>query len=406
MKILLTVSCISVFVFGASAQYQYPVTQTADSSDTYWGVTVKDPYRWLENLKDSAVLNWFQSQAVYTNTQLAGIPGQQMLINELKALEKITAVAMQPVAKAGGNYFYQKRLPGEGVNKLFCRKGEKGAEILLFDPTTFRAGKTVDYIPRVSDDGSRVLIMISEAGSDLGDIHILDVTTKKFYADVIPHSRGRFVGGSNTDVVYLEYKSSDPHNADNILNCLFKLHVMGTSVADDLVLAGADMYPQLNLKPVERPWVTVYKNSPYMILEKNSGGDIPLFFALKSELKKKTINWKPLAGMDDEIKEFFVNGNDLYLLTSKGNPQFKIIKTSLARPDLSNAEIIAEGKDDWKISTVAKTKDYLLINFSKNELVIQPKIYHFATGKTEEVKTSLQGNTMLSVLSVDENEVE
>lgn len=406
MRFFITLLHLCILCFPALAQYQYPVTKTVDSSDTYWGVTVKDPYRWLENLKDSSVLDWFMAQSGYTNTQLAKIPGQDMLINELKALDKITAVTLEHVAKAGGKYFYLKRLPGEATNKLYYRLSEKGNEVLLFDPQTFRKGKTVDYLARVSDDGSRMLMIISESGGDLGDIHIMDVATKKFYPDVIPHARGRFAGGSNTDIVYLEYASSDPHNPDNILNCPFKLHVMGTPVTDDIVLAGAAKYPELNFKPVERPWVSVYKNSPYIILETNSGGDIPLYYGLKSELKKEKINWKPLAGIEDEIKDFFVSGSDIYLLTTKGNPKFRIIKTSLAHPNLSKAATIAEGKGDWKISKVSKTKDYLLINFSKNELVTEPKIYRFATGKTELVKTSLKGNILLSALSTDDNDVE
>lgn len=392
--------------FNVSAQYRYPVTQRVDSTETYWGVTIQDPYRHLENLKDSSVLGWLDAQTGYTNGILAKIPGQEMLVRELRELDNIAATTMEPIAKAGGKYFYQKSLPGESFQKLYYRQGEEGEEVLLFDPQTFMAGKTVDYLARVSDDGSRMLLIISEAGGELGDIHVMDVETRKFMPDIIPHSRGRFAGGSNSDILYLEYASKDPHNTNNILNCPFKLHVIGTPISDDIVLASGEKYPELNFKPVERPWVSVFRNSPYIILETNSGGDIPIYYALKSELKNDKINWKPLAGFEDEISEYFVHGNDIYLLTSKGNPKFRILKTSLTNPDLSNAEIVAEGNGDWKISSVSSTKDYLLINFSKNELVTKPKIYSFATGTTEEVKTSLQGNTTLSVLSADDNEVE
>jgi hypothetical protein len=34
------------------AQWQYPATKTVEAKDTYWGVTYKDPYRWLEDMKD------------------------------------------------------------------------------------------------------------------------------------------------------------------------------------------------------------------------------------------------------------------------------------------------------------------------------------------------------------------
>jgi prolyl oligopeptidase len=39
----------------AHAGWQYPATRVVDASDTYFGTTYKDPYRWLENLKDKEV---------------------------------------------------------------------------------------------------------------------------------------------------------------------------------------------------------------------------------------------------------------------------------------------------------------------------------------------------------------
>ena len=87
------------------AQYNYPPTKTVDSSDTYWGRSIPDPYRWLENLKSPEVLNWFKTQAEYTNKQLEKISGQDRLIQELKDLDKIVSVNYSPISKAGGKYF-------------------------------------------------------------------------------------------------------------------------------------------------------------------------------------------------------------------------------------------------------------------------------------------------------------
>ena len=78
------------------------------------------------------------------------------------ALDHIVAAKYSPIAKAGGKYFYEKRLPGEPVFKFYYKQGENGKEIRLFDPQKFIAGKTMDYTPAVSDDGSRVAMNISE----------------------------------------------------------------------------------------------------------------------------------------------------------------------------------------------------------------------------------------------------
>ncbi|MCF3110266.1 prolyl oligopeptidase family serine peptidase [Niabella sp. CC-SYL272] len=403
-KIIFSIACF-LLNFSLSAQYHYPASKTVDSSDTYWDVTVKDPYRWIENIKDSTVLNWFKAQADYTNAQLARIPGQDLLKNEFKAIDKIRAAAISPVAKAGGKYFYRKRLPGEQVAKLYYREGEKGKEVLLFDPQQYVAGKTFDYEPGVSDNGSRIAMNLSEAGSELGDLRILDVATQQFLADVIPHASGGFAGGSNTDILYGQYKSYDTHDPENNLNLPNKLHVVGAPVATDILLASAAKYPELKFDAADYPNVSVFKNAPWMILGKYTvENNLTLFYAPLSELKKERINWKPLTTKADEVRQFFVKGNDLYLLTVKGNPRFKIIKTSFTAPDLDNATTIAEGDETWKISSVSQVKDYLLINFSKNELVLHPKVYAFASGNLQEAGVPLKGNILLGALSEDDNE--
>lgn len=73
----------AILIFGllgaitqTKARYNYPKTITVDSSDTYFGVRVDDPYRWLEHIKDSSVMQWFRAQANYTNSVLDKIPGQ------------------------------------------------------------------------------------------------------------------------------------------------------------------------------------------------------------------------------------------------------------------------------------------------------------------------------------------
>ena len=54
-----------------------------DSSDTWHNVTVKDPYRWLEDLKNPEVTNWFKAQANFTDSILNELPYTDKLFNEL-----------------------------------------------------------------------------------------------------------------------------------------------------------------------------------------------------------------------------------------------------------------------------------------------------------------------------------
>ena len=51
--------------------------------DTYFGKSVADPYRYLENLKDPDVVAWMKVQADYTRAVLDAIPQRKALLAEV-----------------------------------------------------------------------------------------------------------------------------------------------------------------------------------------------------------------------------------------------------------------------------------------------------------------------------------
>ena len=112
----------------ASTQWKYPPTKTGDAADTYFGKTYKDPYRWLENLKDKDVEAWFKAQAKLTDGLLAKIPAKDALAKEWMALDKLRPAKYTAITFEHGRVFYKKTLGGENVGKLFFREGWAGAD--------------------------------------------------------------------------------------------------------------------------------------------------------------------------------------------------------------------------------------------------------------------------------------
>src|SRR5215472_18191873 len=108
------------------ARWDYPSTKTVEASDTYFGKTYKDPYRWLENLKEKDVEAWFKSQAELTDSLLAKIPARDALAEEWMALDKLKPASYQSIDFENGRVFYKKTLGGENVGKLFFREGWTG----------------------------------------------------------------------------------------------------------------------------------------------------------------------------------------------------------------------------------------------------------------------------------------
>ncbi|SEQ55233.1 oligopeptidase B Serine peptidase. MEROPS family S09A [Epilithonimonas lactis] len=408
MKIqILAFSAIIVATSTLKAQYQYPKSKTVDVVETHWGMKINDPYRWIEDIKNPEVINWFKAQSEYTNSQLAKMPGQEKLVQEFRDLDAMRSVRYNPVAKAGGLSFYDKSLPGEQVNKFYSKDIKTGKETLIFDPQTHVAGKTFDFETFVSNDGSRILFSLSEAGNEVSDLHIYDVKSGKFLPEIIPLALGpSFVSGSNDQITYTQLKNYDVHDPETMLNMPCKIHIVGTPVSSDKIVISATTHPDFGLQPQEMPSLMTFENSPYLFLVKLTvEKNLTIYFAPKSELNQTKINWKPLTSASDEVQNIIAYGNDLYLLSAKGNPHFNILKTNLQNPDLKKAEIVFKGNPEWKISKIYSAKDFIIINKSKNELIIKQSFYDLKTGKISSPEINLQGNIKARNISTQDNEI-
>src|SRR5688572_24456935 len=55
----------------ATAGLAYPVSRRIDAKDVLFGVTVEDPYRWLEDAKSAEVVAWSKAQDDLARAELA-----------------------------------------------------------------------------------------------------------------------------------------------------------------------------------------------------------------------------------------------------------------------------------------------------------------------------------------------
>src|SRR6185503_7204489 len=109
-----------------------PVARVQVVKDTYFGETLEDPYRWMENDKDPDWLPYLKGQNDHTRAVLNTIPGRDALLRRIEQLSGDTATT-RSVQRAGGKLFYEQRPANADNYKLFVR--ENGASRILIDPT-------------------------------------------------------------------------------------------------------------------------------------------------------------------------------------------------------------------------------------------------------------------------------
>ena len=394
MKKFLSLLLLSPAAISSNAQWGYPPTKKVDVSDTYFGKSYPDPYRWLEDLKDKEVETWFKAQATLADAQLAKIPGREALVQEWLALDKLKPASYSDIAYENGRVFYKKTLGGENVGKLYLRQGWKGAEKLLFDPSTYKAGVTTtinSFSP--SWDGRPVALALTAGGAEWSEIRIMEVDKECLLPDGFYPSQGALGWmKDNKTFFYDAGKTTDVKSDDIELNLKTRVHHLGTDFANDSDIFSDESCPELGISAKEFPGASIDESySEYLVGSVQTvQNELRFFYAPVSELKQKKIHWNSLCKTSDNlVRGIAFHGKYVYAICHTDAPKYKVVRTSIEHPDWSHAEtVIPEAADS--IQSMTKSKHYLLVVYSDGVVCHLVK-YNLATGKTTPVKLPFSG---------------
>ena len=388
---------ILLFLFTSSilfSQWNYPPTRTVDSTETYFGETIQDPYQWLEDLESPEVKDWFKAQSDYTNEVISKIPNRDILVTEMQNLDKIRKIKYSSMSERSGRYFFEKRLPGEETNKLYYRENIGSEDILLFDPQNYV--KDIKYTLGswiVSDDGKKILMGITESGKERQTLKVLNVDDKTFYGENYAASYPMdWLPESNNSFMYRELQEEDVHKMESTQNSKVKIHILGEDKSKDRVILSRENNPELKINPEDYPYIYYYTESDYIFAGKGTvDNNQEYFYAPKSQLTENKIEWKPLCTKSDMITYAVAHGDYIYFLTSKNAPNFKVIKVSLKNPDIQNAEVIM-GESEKKIESIGSSKDYLIITQIHNGIESFISKMNFENEKIVQLNLPLKGS--------------
>jgi prolyl oligopeptidase len=358
----------------ADKKPQKPPLATANPvEDEYFGTKISDPYRYLENLQDSSVVQWMKAQADYSRAVLKSIPGRQSLIDKMKEFDSRKSSSISYVIITDNDrYFYLKTTPADETGKLFYRDGFEGKETLLYDPETYSSDTTKKFVISsisASTDGSKVAFDIAPNGSESSEMMIIDVESRKIYPEIIDRCWGASPSWlpDNNSFLYNRLQSADVHNKDREKDSKTYLHIVGTDPATDKDIFSREKYPDLGIKPEDFPIAVYDKDTRYIYgILSTVDSRLNLYYAPFSDLTKEKIAWKHLFKPEDEVYGFLTSDRDIYLYTPKGAPNFKILKTSAMNPDLSKAETLVPEDPHRKIESFGLTSDGLYYTLSEN----------------------------------------
>ncbi|NTE63640.1 S9 family peptidase [Agrobacterium fabrum] len=221
---------------------QYPETSRGSLVDNRFGVSVADPYRWLEGdpRTDRKVADWVAAQQRTTTAYLSGLPGRAMFRRALASTYEFERIGV-PQKKAG-RYFFTRKLGDQNQPVLVVREND-GSERVLLDPAAWSKDGTVTFAEwRASPDGSRVAYAEQDGGSDWRTIRVIDVATGQITSDSAAWARFTQIAWAEdgSGFYYSRYPEPKPGVSETagLTNHAVYFHRLGTpQLLDELIFS-------------------------------------------------------------------------------------------------------------------------------------------------------------------------
>ena len=338
-----------------------PVARVEPVNDSYFGETVTDRYRWMENDKDPAWLEYLKGQNDHARAVLGALPRRDALLARIQQLSGDIAVPAA-VRRAGGRLFFQQRPAGANNYKLFVL--EAGKIRVLVDPTTLDSAEShfsLDWW-EPSHDGSKLAYGLSKDGSEDSTLQVMDVSNGAVLPERIPNTENANPQwlADNSGFFYnqLTGKVDTP---ERYLDSRARFHRLGSDPASDPIIMARNLDPAVVFEKIQAPVVYTATGSKHALLVLSDvRTEARLFIAPVSDVLAGKAHWQSLADFSDEVTDWVLDGTDLYLLANRGHPRGRILKVAVDHPALSSAhEAVAESK--LVLQSLARAKDGIYV---------------------------------------------
>lgn len=345
-----------------------PVPAPSPLTETYYGHTVTDPYRYFENMNGPRVQAFFHDQNAYTRAVLAQLDGaRDRLLARIAHLDN-AGVSISAFSRVGAYYFYEKLTPGANNERLYMRAAAGGPERVLVNPDTLAsAGKhyTINYyLPSL--DGKYVAYGISEGGSEASVIHVVETATGRVLPDAI--DRAYFVGATSWlpdhTFYYVRFPALQPGEpaTDKETHAVSYLHVLGHDPDKDVPVFGYGVNPAMPFATTDFPIVGYSPASPHYVLgivEHGVKNEVTMYVTRAPATANGT--WRKIVTDDNDVTGYDVKADTLYLMTHLNAPTYRIVALRLDARDFSSARtVVAPSRSIIEAISVAKDGLYVL----------------------------------------------
>ncbi|MEM9003800.1 MAG: prolyl oligopeptidase family serine peptidase [Cyanobacteria bacterium P01_F01_bin.86] len=324
-------------------RFVYPESRQSGQIDTYHGLAVADPYRWLEDPYSEESRAWIEAQNTVTTGYLAELSGRDRLQERLTELWNYERYGTP--FKRGNQYFFYKNDGLQNQSVLYTSPSLEAEPRILLDPNTLSEDGTIALGGiAISEDGAYLAYGLSSSGSDWMEWKVRRIDTGE---DLDDHLQWiKFSGAAWTHdhqgFFYSRYDEPDETAKLEAINYYQKLyyHRLGTPQSDDVLVYE---------RPDQKEWGfsgSVTEDGRYLIISVWRGTD-PRNLIFYKDLQ---VGDSPIVELIAEFEaEFSLIDNEgvlFWFQTDLNAPKGRVVAINIAQPERDQwQEVIPESAD-------------------------------------------------------------
>lgn len=362
-------------------------------TDTLYGVKVTENYRYMEDL-DPATLAWMKAEGAYTRKVLDAIAPLAALQKRVSAFTGSFGF-VQGYVSYGGRAFYEERAPGADDFDLMVRDAAGTRKLVDVDALrTANGGKpyAINWF-LASPDGSKVAVGVSEGGSENAAMTVYDAASGKPVAAPVDRVRfGATAWSNDSRTVYYnrlaKLKPGAPGTDTYKNSTLYGWNLKGTPFA----VLGTQVGHGPTFSPDEFPVLGITPRSTEAMAISINGvqNEAKVWTTATADVANPLAVWKPLVDRDDEVTSMDMRGNEIFLLSHKDAPTFKVLELKAGEP-VSAARTLLAAQPGRVIEKVAAASDALYVLARKGAYSHLLRI-PVGSDKAEEVALPFKGH--------------
>ncbi|HXQ10479.1 MAG TPA: prolyl oligopeptidase family serine peptidase [Caulobacteraceae bacterium] len=333
------------FTFAQTPAGGPPVAPVRPVTETLWGVEVTDPYRWMEQ-QGPEWKAYALAENDYARKMLAAIPGRDALYAAIS--KNSGAIVALAGAQVAGDYVFSEVRPAQAESfKLYVRNGLDGADRLLLDPDRFAPPGSHAAIDHwvASPDGKHLVFGVSPGGSEASVAHIMVTDTGELLPETI--DRTEDASSSWTDdgsgFFYNRLQGGlPPDSLDKFKLSACWFHKLGSDPASDIKVLAKGTSPDVDIADIDFPVVATTTGSDVAVGLLVSGvqNELSAYAASVADARAGKPNWRRICTPADNVTDLAVHGDDIYLQSHDGASRYKVLRTTAAQPDVTNAKLV------------------------------------------------------------------